>query len=320
MILPLFLIALCSVPAMAQDIILLNQDGEKVGIAKDVGKKEADRRLTVVPKADKAEADKDSASIENGVVTIIGPDGKVQQFQLSDAKSVSITRSSKTVVGNDGQQKMETRGKAILIGPDGVRREIDLGNGGIGGTTSSAERPKTWMIGASCEPASAVLRSQLVLGEDVGLVVTRVLQGGASEKAGLKVNDILIFADQTSIGSRKQLSEVVNRAGAEGNNISFTILRAGEESNVVITPTEREGMNQIMVEVGPGLDGLGVDFSGMGPGIDFEFKQFGPGLIIGNGPGGFGKLHREMMGDVEKQMKKMQEEINEMHRRIREGR
>ena len=79
-------------------------------------------------------------------------------------------------------------------------------------------------------------------------------------------------------------------------------------------------MNQIMVEVGPGLDGLGVDFSGMGPGIDFEFKQFGPGLIIGNGPGGFGKLHREMMGDVEEQMKKMQEEINEMHRRIREGR
>ena len=310
-ILPLFLIALCSFPAMAQDIILLNQDGEKVGIAKDVDKKKVVEKV-VEP------GDKESATIEDGVVTIVGPDGEVQQFKMSDAKSVTITRSSKTVVGNDGEQKMVTRGKAILIGPDGVRREIELGDGGIGGSASS-ERPKTWMIGASCEPASAVLRSQLQLGDGVGLVVTRVLQGGAGEKAGLKGNDILMFADQTAIGDRKHLSEVVNKAGAEGNDISFTVLRAGEEVSIVITPTEREGMNQMMVEFGPELDGLGIP--GMGPGMDFEFKQFGPGLIIGRGPaGGFGDLHREMMGDVEDQMKKMREEIEEMHRRMRERR
>jgi len=306
-VLSLCLVALLSSSAFAQDIILLNQDGEKVGVAKDIEKQ------TIVKEGDDAkvvanDAEKGSATIENGVITVIGPDGKAQTFRMSDAKSVTITRSSNTVVGEDGKRKVERRGKAILIGPDGIRREIDLGGGGLGGSVTESQVPKTWMIGVSCKTASPVLRAQLQLDDDIGLVVTRVLQGGAAEDAGFKTNDILMFADQKPIGNRKQLSEVVNGAGAAGNDVAFTILRAGEEVSVSVTPTEREGVSQMMGELGPGIQ-LPFELPEIGPGADFEFRQFGPGVIL---PRDMKDLHTEMMGDMEEKMKRIQEEVDAM--------
>ena len=312
-ILSLSFVALCCFSLQAQEIILLNEDGEKVGVAKDIDDKEiVDREIIKVEPGEKG-----SATIENGIITVVGPDGEVQTFRMSDAKSVTITRSSKSVVGEDGQTKMETRGKAILVGPDGVRREIDLGSGGLGGNVTESKLPKTWMIGVSCEPASPVLRSQLQLDEGIGLVITRVLQGGAAENAGIKDNDIIVYADQTPVGDRKQLSKIVNDAGAAGNDVSFTVLRGGEEIPVSITPTEREAVNQMMIELGPGLGGFDLDFPGFGDGVDFEFKQFGPGIIIG-GDGGPAELHAELMGDVEERIQRIQEEMEEMRRRMRE--
>ena len=316
--------ALCSMPAIAQDIILLNQDGEKIGAAKDVGKeKVVDDKPAVKPEAGVgAKGEKGSATLENGVITVVGPDGKVTTYNMSDARSVTITRSSKTVVDENGERKKESVNKAILIGPHGIRREIILGDGG-GGSVTETKMPKTWMIGATCRPATTVLRAQLRLDEDMGLVVSRVLRGSAAAKAGLQVNDVLMFADQIRLGNRKQLTDAVNEAGAAGKDVAFTLLRGGEEISVSVTPTEREGVNDMMGELGrPGLGGLGMELPGFGEGMDFEFKQFGPGIIIGRGGGDIDMdaLRRDMMGDFETRMKRMREEMQEMQRRIQEGR
>jgi hypothetical protein len=321
-IIPLFLIALLSAPALGQDIILLNQDGEKVGVAKDVdstaSNKDVDEKK--VPVADdskpKPQADKGGAKLENGVITVTNADGTTQQFSMSDARSITITRSSKSVVGEDGQQKTVKTGKAILIGPDGVRREIDLGSGGIsGGSATKTTAPKTFMIGVSCTPASPVLRSQLQLEDGFGLVITRVLRGGAAEIGGFQNNDIVMFADQKPVGDRKTLSKIVNEAGTDGNKITFTLLRGGEEISATVTPTEREGVNQMMGELGSGLDGFEMDFPGFGPGMDFEFRQLGPGIIIGRG----GKGEAEAFaGDFQDQIQRIQDEMEEMRQRMRD--
>jgi hypothetical protein len=309
-IISLFLIALLSVPALGQDIILLNQDGEEVGVAK------VDEKKTPVADDSKPEAGKGGAKLENGVITVTKADGTTQQFKMSDARSVTITRSSKSVVGEDGQQKTVKTGKAILIGPDGVRREIDLGSGGLnGGSVAKSNAPKTYMIGVSCTPASPVLRSQLQLEEGFGLVITRVLRGGAAENGGFQNNDIVMFADQKPVGDRKTLSKIVNEAGTDGNDITFTLLRGGEEISATVTPTEREGVNQMMGALNPGFDGFEMDFPGFGPGMDFEFKQFGPGIIIGRG----GKGEAGALGaDFEEQMQRIREEMEEMRQRMRD--
>lgn len=323
-ILSLFVVALCCMPAMAQDIILLNQDGEKVGVAKDVEKKTVVEEA-VKPKATAdAKPEKGSATLKNGVITVVGPDGKVTEFNMSDARSVTVTRSSKTVVDENGERKRESVNKAIVIGPHGIRREIDLGSGGNGGMVSESKAPKTWMIGASCREASTVLRAQLRLPEGMGLVVTQVLRGSAAAQAGLQVNDVLMFADQTRLENRKQLTDFVNEAGAAGNEIPFTLLRGGDEIKVTVTPTEREGVTDVMAELGPRLGGFGMDMPVFGGDMDFEFKQFGPGIIIGRGAGGAGidveKMHREMMGDIETRMKRMREEMKEIQRRMKDRR
>lgn len=296
-----------------QDIVLLNQDGEKVGVAKDV----AEEKIVAEPAAREALTEgKESATLENGVIKVVGPDGEVQEFNMSDARSVTITRSSNTVIGEDGQPRIETRGKAILIGPDGVRREIDLDNSGNGGQLVKEDKvPKSWMIGVACETVSPTLRSQLQLDEDVGLVVRRALGGGAAEEAGVKSNDIILYADQKPIATQRQLTEVVNEAGAAEREISMTVLRAGEEVSLSVMPSEREGL---------AMPGLGAGFGrGLGMGLrgadGLEFRQFGPGVILGeNGFGGFGagQLHRDMMEKMNLRMQQLQEEMEAVRGRV----
>ena len=295
--------------ASAQEIILLNQDGEKVGVARDVDE------AKVVPEKPVAveEEDVEAATLENGVIKIVSADGAVQEFNLADARSVTITRSSNTVVGDDGQPRIETRGKMILIGPDGVRREIDLDESGNSGTLVKEEKmPKSWMIGVTCEAISPILRSQLQLDEDTGLAVLRALGGGAAEAAGVQANDIILYADQEPIATQKQLTEVVNEAGAADRKLSMTVLRGGEEMSFSIDPSEQEGF--AAPRVGGGLEGFNLHLPNFGPADGLEFRQFGPGVIVGGGAGG---LHKEMMEQMQQRMQRMQEQVEDMHREMR---
>lgn len=315
--LPLILLALCCCPVSAQDIILLNQDGEKVGVAKDIEAKKINDREAEKPATDNGSKN-GSATLENGVITIVGPDGKVEQIELSDARSFTVTRSSKTVVDENGNRQREAVNKAILIGPDGVRREINLGDGDSNkGSATKTKKEKTWMIGASCEPVTPVLRAQLRLDETMGLVVTRVLRGSSAAEAGLQVNDILMYADQKPVGKRKQLSEFVNAAGSAGKSISFIFLRGGEEMTIKVKPTEREDVEGIG-DIGIKLEGMGLH--GFGDNMDFEFKQFGPGVIIGRGgfgeAGGFEERHRKMIEEHQKRLEEFQKKMDEMHRKM----
>ena len=302
--------------ASAQEIILLNQDGEKVGVARDVDE------AKVVPEKPVAveEEDVEAATLENGVIKIVSADGAVQEFNLADARSVTITRSSNTVVGDDGQPRIETRAKAILIGPDGVRREIDLDESGKSGTLVREDKlPKSWMIGVTCEALSPILRSQLQLEQDTGLAVRRALGGGTAEAAGIQANDVILYADQKPIATQKQLTEVVNEAGAADRNLSMTVLRAGEEMSFTVTPSERDGFAP---RVGGGFEGFGLrnfDLPNFGPADGLEFRQFGPGVIIGGDLGGFGAggLHKEMMEKMQQRMQRMQEQVEDMHREMR---
>jgi len=207
---------------------------------------------------------------------------------MSDARSISITQSSKTVIGEDGKPKIETSGKAVLVGPDGVRREVDLETGENKGTGEAI--PKSWTIGASYQAVSPILRSQLQLDDDVGLVIKQVLPNGAAAKSGLKANDIILYAEQKPVSNQKQLSELINEAGAAESQVSLTVLRGGEELSITATPTEREGMS--------------AAFAGGG----LVFPR--PGLRLrGFGNGRFGAGGEDMREHLEREMNRVREEM-----------
>ncbi len=319
-----------AIPAVAQeDIVLLNKDGEKVGVAPQVDEKKTPPVVVQQQKQQPQGADRKpgstSATLANGVITITNADGTIEEINLGDARSVTVTRSSQ-MVDENGKRKMKAVSKAIVIGPDGVRREITLGDNLGGSPVRTVKTPKTWMIGLSCSPVPALTAAQLKLEANTGLAVTRVLDGGAGQSAGVQVNDILLFVDQSTLGTNRELTDAVNEAGKNEQRLSLTLLRAGEEMTVSVTPTEREGVQQMMMAIGPeGFGGFGGArglFVPELPEFDMEFRQFGPGLIIDpEGERRLGFTPTPAMKEMRERIEKMQVEMRapamkEMRERI----
>ncbi len=311
----IFLIAIAA-PAMAQDIILLNKDGEKVGVAKDAP--EEAKPATVVP-AETSETKPAGATLENGVITITHADGTTEEIILANASSVTISSSSQTTVDENGESKIVSNRKAIVTGPDGVRREITLD--GDGGAQKRAVK-KSWMIGLNCTPVSGVLRSQLKLEEGCGLVVSNVLRGGPAEKAGIQVNDVLMYMDTEALGTNRQLTENVDEAGANDQSVSLLLLRGGEEVSVSVEPAEREGVRQILGGGGFGAGAFpGFPADGF-PGFDMKMMQMGTGLILDVDENGHivPKFGGEGFGEGAGRIKEMKDRIEELSKKLREQR
>lgn len=70
--------------------------------------------------------------------------------------------------------------------------------------------------------------------EENGFYIEDVVDGGRAEKAGMKVTDIIIKANNKKISSYEDLIEII-KTTKQGGKINFTILRNGIEKNINIT-------------------------------------------------------------------------------------
>ncbi len=70
-----------------------------------------------------------------------------------------------------------------------------------------------------------------------GVYVYSVTEGGAAEKAGLQVGDVIIGIEDTAVTTTEELNAVKNEYNA-GDTIALRVYRAGEEINVQITLEE----------------------------------------------------------------------------------
>ncbi len=288
-----------------EPIVIINQDGEKVkpsvirvqGFAnggKVVGGKQKGTGGIFVQSKD-------------GKLSVKDADGNTRELDIEGARSITVNQAEQVIV-NDGERQTKRIGKAIVIGPDGERHEIELGgDGGLPGFAGivKAERVNNrFMIGVNCEPVGEALRSQLQLEPETGLVVAQVSKESPAEAAGIKNHDILMFADDRQLIKQSDLSEAVQVAGQEKTKVSLTLIRGGKEIGIEVTPTERSESDFTGMEM-PKL--FMFDRAG-GPGrFNMQFRQMGPGVIFE------GKLDEEgFHKDMEKQMQAMQEQMEAM--------
>lgn len=313
------------ISAQEDEIEIVNQDGERVEGA----------RLMVKPKLDPIEL-KDQTipnqggkdvllKSENGKLTFTDSDGNEQQIDLNGAQSVVVQQSTQSV-NNNGQQQTKVVGKAIVVDADGQRHEIDLGDNdgegivlpGIPGgflkgfpNTFRAERTQNkYMIGVHCTKVAPALQAQLGLAEDTGLLVDAVGQGSPAEAAGLQKHDILLFADDQELITQEDLVRVVQKIGEADSALSLTVMRSGKEIGVDISPVERTA-DQMRLGFQFDADpfGAGGPFgNGFG---DMEFKQFGPGVIVGGDFDDRIENMREQMQQVQQQMQEMQQRFRQ---------
>lgn len=285
------------IPVFAQDIEIIGNDGKQVEISP-----EAVGQRAILPA--KVEAVPNQG--RGAGLTVLGPDGEPMFLPTENARSVQIQRSVDTQIVN-GQRKVIQKGTAVVVDADGQRREFELAEtDNIDGlaTMRSDQQPETkksWMIGVVCQPAPEMIRSQIGLEEQMGLLVQRVQPGSPADSAGLKKFDVLLFADDQLLSSVKDLMVNVNETGKEDGVIAFTVVRGGQEIPIEVKPAER-------------------DYAAMPrqrmPMDMFEMNDLGPGILFGRGDDAGMERMREMM---QRQMDQMKAEFQNMDALIQEG-
>ena len=293
-------------PAVAQDIEIIGNDGKQVDIAPPV---DGGQNIPqVIPRAGAEAAPNQGVDQGRGTgLTVVGPDGQPMFLPTENARSVQIQRSVSTQIV-DGQREVVQKGTAIVVDAEGQRREFELAQSddvdGLA-TIQPNQKPevkKSWMIGAVCQPAPEMVRSQLGLDESTGLLVKQIQPGSPADTGGLKKFDVLLYADDQQLSSVKDLTTVVNEAGQEEAVISLTVVRGGDEIPIEVQPTERDYAAMPM---------------GRMPMNMFEMNDMGPGILFGvdGGAPGMNRM-REMM---QRQMDQMKEEFQNMDALIQEG-
>lgn len=302
------------------DIEILNRDGEKV---------EASAIEIIQPKPGGAQEKTQApggmkfklrGGIKNkdGKWIVVDAEGNEKEIDVQGAESIIVNQAVESVTEN-GEKKTKRVGKAIIIGPDGVRHEIDLG-GPMAGSFGEFEIPgftgivraermnNSFMIGVNCRPVGEALSAQLGLDAGTGLVVLHVSQDSPAQAAGIRKHDILMFADDNQLSKQSDLSEVVEIAGKEKNKVSLTVIRAGKEIGVEVSPVERPA--SALFQGVPDIFGSFPDekFGG----FNMQFRQMGPGLITGD------DLNRDFQLDFEAQMKEVEARMESLRKQIEE--
>jgi len=98
-----------------------------------------------------------------------------------------------------------------------------------------------YWIGVSVSAIEPVLRSQLEIPTNSGLIVNEVVSNSPAEKAGVKVHDILLDLSGNPVSDPHKLAEFVQAHGEKP--IVVRILRAGwtkNGRNVEVTPEQRK--------------------------------------------------------------------------------
>jgi PDZ domain len=99
------------------------------------------------------------------------------------------------------------------------------------------EKLSVFWIGLTGNPVDDLLRTHLVLPEGQGLVVTKVVEGSPSARAGIQVNDVLVAGNDKGIKGIEDLAGIVD-SGKEAK-ITMRLIRAGKPILVEITPERR---------------------------------------------------------------------------------
>ncbi len=175
------------------------------------------------------------------------------KVEAKGLKAVSFADGKKTLIGNWLAATGPTS-DAVAIGivSAGVRKlieypEIEIVNHNRG------------MIGIRLDTSDAK-------GDDgtlLGAKIVEVTKGGAGEKAGLKIKDVVAAVEQFKVPSRAALQEAMENF-RPGDSVTLTVLREGAEQSLKLklteVPTDPKDRGRIQNAMGGELSGRRTGF------------------------------------------------------------
>jgi hypothetical protein len=296
--------------ASAQDIEILGKNGERVELTPKLNAGQA-----ATPNRLSSPHLLDLRGLEGRKIIAKNVDGDSREISIDDARRISVNRSfsSSNVNGNRSVQQKEI---ATIVAADGETYTVDLSQisdeGEVTGepkpiAAKRIEVPKSYWIGVGCQPIPEMLRAQLNLDQNVGLLVHQVMQGSPAETAGIERHDILLYADDQVLTKLEELVDVVNETGSQQQPISFTVMRGGKETAIAVTPEQRQAGASALLDRMP-LRGL--QLNDFGPGLIFDKQMFNGDMDKAREAM---EKARENMEEVHREMKRMQRFLGEDH-------
>lgn len=210
----------------------------------------------------------------------------------------------------------------------------------------NAIQPKV-MIGITMGEPSEALAGHLGIKQDEAVVVERVFEGLPADKAGLKVQDIIIEVDDVHPVTQQNFRETINKKNP-GDKVQLKVLRKGEEQKLTIELQKFDGEKFGMKVPGGAGGGVGGGAGGGwnadqfreafkdNPDLQKHFEEAmrngwkgnpdGPGQawVFGNGPDGafkftpFGGADSKRLDEMQTQLDKKIAELDEKLARINE--
>jgi hypothetical protein len=233
------------------------------------------------------------------------PGGRFHAAGTTQSQSVTVTSDGQTTVKKTTTTRDGVTETVIeTTGPDGVTTVTRDGafKNKRGDAAADAADPAegvedpdeprvatTAFAGLRVQEAPEVLRDQLGLAENEGLVVDLVAPDGPAATAGITTNDILLKLDGQPLASPADLRHGIRRH-APGDMVEFSLLRKGRNESATVTLGESEANEETDGPAGilgdPAdlarriMEGLNLgeaDFGGLG---DFQGMEIVPDVQI----------------------------------------
>lgn len=94
-------------------------------------------------------------------------------------------------------------------------------------------------LGVALQDLDQNLRAKLLIGNVRGVLAAQVVEGSAAEKAGVKINDIIVRFNALEVIDAQRLRDQI-AAIAPGSRVDFIVLREGKEQTLRATLGERQ--------------------------------------------------------------------------------
>ncbi len=160
--------------------------------------------------------------------------------------------------------------------------------------TERAEATDYW-IGVRCAELPELLRAQLDLPQNQGVLIDQVIADAPAQQAGLKTFDVIVSVSGKDVGNAGDVAEAV--AEAKGEELKIEYLRGGKRQTVVVKPVPRPG---VMVPRQHDQRSVQRWFERLGDG-PLSMRFWHPGMVLPPGKSVAPSLPGDMTVTIEKQ-------------------
>lgn len=163
---------------------------------------------------------------------------------LPTDENIFTTTPSFVMIDGGGQNRSQTipaglqRGDLVLAVNDKVVRKMGDWRSAIGGAPTDSVRLRILRAGHKESATVPVSLLDLAAGTVTGIppvvVVTDILPGGASDRAGMKVGDFIVKINGQTFTTAQEADQILRR-GTSGAAIAYDIIRQGEPLQLTVT-------------------------------------------------------------------------------------